>query len=140
MGASSHIFKWGVPQCGEGIGCWRSKEKRKKNVIKWMLFNLKHGWMVPISHLPHNIYWPLFSRHCTNQFHIYSFYPHNNPIIPKLLSTFFWDKANGSSEWLVYLSLENRIHSWVLSISSVSFTVPFFQLTEKFSYWTSDDG
>lgn len=120
-------------RCEEGIVCWESKEERKKHIIG-ILFNLKQGWMLLISCLPHNIYRPLCSRHHTNLFHIYSFYPHNSPIIPKLLSTFFWDKTNGSSEWFVYLRSENRNHSQILSVSCVSFAVAFLQLTEKFGF------
>lgn len=133
MGTSSHICKWGVPPLWRRDCVLRKQRGKKKHMIG-ILFNLKHGWMRLISCLPHNIYRPLCSRHHTNLFHIYSFYPHNTPIIPKLLSTFFWDKTNGSSEWFVYLRSENRNHSQILSVSCVSFAVAFLQLTEKFGF------
>ena len=99
----------------------RQKE-RKKSIIIWISFNLKHGWMFVI-HICPVTFIELFipgTIQISFTYIIISFYSNNNPIIHKLLSTFEIRQLGVDNDW-TDVSLDDIIHPQVLSFCILCF-------------------
>lgn len=97
--------------------------KRKKSIIIWISFNLKHGWML-IIHIFPVAFIELFipgTIQITFICIIISFCSSNNPITLNYYPLFLEVRQLGGENDWTYLRLDNRIHPQVLSFYILCF-------------------